>query len=64
MFLKKVFILGITVTSSISMSQDIPTVKSDSLKQTFVTPVLETQIIPEQNLTALCECIKLLVVTV
>jgi len=50
MFLKKVFILGITITSSISMSQDIPTVKSDSLKQTFVTPVLETQIIPEQNL--------------
>jgi hypothetical protein len=50
MFLKKVFILGITITSSISMSQDMPTVKSDSLKQTFITPVLETQIIPEQNL--------------
>jgi len=50
MYFKKFIIPAVTLFLSISIAQDNPTTKSSDLKRTLITPILEKEIKPDQNL--------------
>ena len=50
MYLKKFIIPAVTLFLSISIAQDIPTMESSDLTRTSITPILDTEIKPDQNL--------------
>ena len=50
MYFKKSIIPALTLFLSISIAQDVPIAKSSDLKRTLITPILETEIKPDQNL--------------
>jgi len=50
MYLSRYVFPVITLALSVVIAQDMPTVKSNDLSRTLITPILDTEIKPDQNL--------------
>jgi hypothetical protein len=50
MYLNRYVFPAITLALSVVIAQDTPTMESSDLKRTLITPILETEIKPDQNL--------------